>query len=243
MNAPITPAQLLPTATTPDRYSTHVVKNQAGPAAGFNAFDGDVVLTSAVEREAPWAASRCSELGRVAGDEAVQELARLANRHLPELKTHDRYGNRIDWVEFHPSWHDYREAPLNSIWEGSAKMMCMDVRRAMLKAPDCRAALFADFREVRSESRQFDSFVDGLDVLLDKTMEDEFLARPASEALARTIQGAELLRHSTGEVIDGFMATRLVGLGNSWGTLFGTLGPVISQAQADAIVDRAQVVR
>ena len=44
-------------------------------------------------------------LGALAGDEQTQELARLANRHAPELKTHDRYGNRIDWVEFHPSWH------------------------------------------------------------------------------------------------------------------------------------------
>lgn len=35
----------------------------------------------------------------------MQELARLANRHLPELRTHDRYGNRIDWLEFHPAWH------------------------------------------------------------------------------------------------------------------------------------------
>ncbi|XOT97721.1 acyl-CoA dehydrogenase, partial [Alcaligenes pakistanensis] len=42
----------------------------------------------------------------MAGDENVQELARLANRHIPELKTHDRFGNRIDWLEFHPSWHE-----------------------------------------------------------------------------------------------------------------------------------------
>ena len=49
--------------------------------------------------------NRCAALGALAGDEQTQELARLANRHAPELKTHDRYGNRIDWVEFHPSWH------------------------------------------------------------------------------------------------------------------------------------------
>ncbi|MCA0406378.1 MAG: acyl-CoA dehydrogenase family protein [Proteobacteria bacterium] len=88
-----------------ERYSTHHVLNQAKPAAGFNAFAGDAVLSAAIAREAPWAAERCAALGSVAGDEAVQELARLANRHLPELKTHDRFGNRIDWVEFHPSWH------------------------------------------------------------------------------------------------------------------------------------------
>ena len=80
MNAPVTAARLLPTPITSDPYSTHVVKNQARAAAGFNAFDGDVVLTAAIQR--------------------------LANRHLPELKTHDRYGNRIDWVDFHPSWHE-----------------------------------------------------------------------------------------------------------------------------------------
>ncbi|EKU31659.1 MULTISPECIES: acyl-CoA dehydrogenase family protein [Alcaligenes] len=89
-----------------DRYSTHQVLNQAQPASGFNAFTGDQVLTEAIRREAPWAELRCQALGAVAGDENVQELARLANRHIPELKTHDRFGNRIDWLEFHPSWHE-----------------------------------------------------------------------------------------------------------------------------------------
>lgn len=87
------------------RYSTHQVLNQALPATGFNAYTNDAVLRAAIGREAPWAHERCAALGAVAGDEAVQELARLANRHLPELKTHDRFGNRIDWVDFHPSWH------------------------------------------------------------------------------------------------------------------------------------------
>ena len=88
------------------RYGTHKVLNQAKPAAGFNAFTGDAVLRAAIAREAPWAADRCEALGAIAGDDEVQELARLANRHLPELKTHDRFGNRIDWVDFHPSWHE-----------------------------------------------------------------------------------------------------------------------------------------
>jgi putative acyl-CoA dehydrogenase len=90
---------------SPDRYNTHKVLNQARPASGFNAFTGDAVLRAAIDREAPWAADRCETLGALAGDEEIQELARLANRHLPELKTHDRFGNRIDWVDFHPSWH------------------------------------------------------------------------------------------------------------------------------------------
>jgi putative acyl-CoA dehydrogenase len=102
MNKPI-PVNVLETQA--DRYSTHAVLNQAQPATGFNAFSDDAVLRNAIAREAPWAAGRCAALGAVAGDEEVQELARLANRHVPELKTHDRFGNRIDWVEFHPSWH------------------------------------------------------------------------------------------------------------------------------------------
>jgi putative acyl-CoA dehydrogenase len=103
MNKPL-PAGILEAAA--DRYSTHRVLNQALPASAFNAFAGDEVLRAGIEREAPWAADRCAALGAVAGDEQVQELARLANRYTPELKTHDRFGNRIDWVEFHPSWHE-----------------------------------------------------------------------------------------------------------------------------------------
>ena len=572
MNAPLAAAPVKATAE-PNRYATHVVTNQARPATGFNAFDGDKVLSAAIQREAPWAADRCSALGRLAGDEGVQELARLANRNLPELKTHDRYGNRIDWVDFHPAWHElmtlawrhevhslawnapgpqphfaratlaylwnqvehgtgcptgmayaahagfesepalriweekvrgtqyefsrrevadkaavvigyamtekqggsdlretqttavfshsddyhgatahwyeltghkwfcsvpqsdgfftlakvgggvtcfflprtlpdgsynrffiqrlkdkagnksnassevefsgtlairvgaesggireiishshltrldfavgsaglmrqaltlalnhtgtrsgfgmplaklpmmanvladmaieveaatlmalrvakatdqmrtdaqqsafarvatpvakffncsrasaianealqchggngfieenpmariYREAPLNSVWEGTANMMCMDVRRALRKNSGCRAALMAEFRDVRGASRQFDRFVDSLDPLLDSLVADEYVARPASEALARAIQGAELIRHSTGDVIDAFTATRLGAPTGSWGTMFGTMGAVVSKTKADAIVDRARVFR
>ncbi|MDJ1163934.1 acyl-CoA dehydrogenase family protein [Burkholderia gladioli pv. gladioli] len=553
-----------------DRYATHIVKNQAAPAFGFNAFDGDAVLKAAVEREAPWAASRCSALGKLAGDEAVQELARLANRNLPELKTHDRYGNRIDWVEFHPSWHElmslawrhevpslawtakerqphfaravlsylwnqveqgtgcptgmayashagfmaepalkiwaekacgtvyefsrrevalkpsvvigyamtekqggsdlretqttavhshsgdyhgetahwyeltghkwfcsvpqsdgfftlakvagevtcfflprtlpdgsynrffvqrlkdkcgnksnasseveyggtmairvgeegrgireilshahltrldfavgsaglmrqalglalnhastrngfgssladrpmmtnvladmaveveaatllalriakatdhidtdeqqkafarvatpmakffncsrapavayealqchggngfieenpmarlYREAPLNSVWEGTANMMCMDVRRALLKQASCREALIAELQDVRGQHAGFDRFVDAMSALLDRVVEDEFLARPATEAIARAVQGAELLRHSTGDVVDVFMKTRLSGPSGSWGVMFGSMGADVTKSQAASIVARAR---
>lgn len=570
MNAPLTaePRQSMHGAA--DRYATHVVRNQAAPATGFNAFDGDAVLKAAVEREAPWAAARCSALGRLVGDEAVQELARLANRNLPELKTHDRYGNRIDWVEFHPSWHElmslawrhevpslawtarerqphfaraalsylwnqveqgtgcptgmayashagfmaepalkiwaekacgtvyefsrcevaqkpsvvigyamtekqggsdlretqttalyshsadyhgeiahwyeltghkwfcsvpqsdgfftlakvggnvtcfflprtlpdgsfnrffvqrlkdkcgnksnasseveysgsmairvgaegggireilshahltrldfavgsaglmrqalglamnhagtrdgfgsrladrpmmtnvladmaieveaatllalriakatdhidtdeqqkqfarvatpvakffncsrapavayealqchggngfieenpmarlYREAPLNSVWEGTANMMCMDVRRAMLKNASCREALIAELQDVRGQHAGFDSFVDSMGTLLDRMLEDEFLARPATEAIARAVQGAELLRNSTAEVVDAFMETRLGHPTGNWGVMFGSMGTAITKSQAAAIVQRAQ---
>ncbi|MFT3760611.1 acyl-CoA dehydrogenase family protein [Thauera sp.] len=571
MNAPIPSTAALKPA--PDRYATHVVRNQAAMPTGFNAFDGDVVLKAAIEREAPWAASRCSAIGKLAGDDAVQELARQANRNDPELKTHDRFGNRIDWVELHPAWHAlmslawkhevptlswtskekqphfaravlsylwnqveqgtgcptgmvyasyagfrhepalkiwaekslgtvyensrrevadkpsvvigyamtekqggsdlretqttavfshsadyhgatahwyeltghkwfcsvpqsdgfftlakvdggvtcfflprtlpdgshnrffiqrlkdkagnrsnasseveysgtlairvgeegaglreilshshltrldfavgsaglmrqmltlalnhattrdgfgsslarrpmmanvladmaveveaatlmalriaratdhidtdpqekafarvttpmakyfncsrvvavanealqchggngfvedgpmarlYREAPLNSVWEGTANMMCMDVRRAMLKDASCRDALFAELADVRGQDARFDAYVNAMGPLLDAVLQDEFLARPAAEAIARSLQGAELLRHSTPEVVDVFMKTRLGGGANNWGVMFGSLGPGVTQAQADIIVERARVKR
>ncbi|MES2939745.1 MAG: acyl-CoA dehydrogenase family protein [Pseudomonadota bacterium] len=570
MNAPTLAEQLQPAPAAAHRHATHVVENQAAPALGFNAFDGDAVLHAALLRDAPWAASHASALGQLAGDAEVQELARLANKHVPELKTHDRYGNRIDWVDFHPAWHAlmelawkhevhslawnatgphphvaravqsylwnqvehgvgcptgmayasyagfqhepalkiwaekvrgtryefsrrevvhkpavvigyamtekqggsdlrqtqttaafshsaeyhgatahwyeltghkwfcsvpqsdgfftlakvqgevtcfflprtlpdgsfnrfliqrlkdkagnksnassevefagtlairvgpegggireilshahltrldfavgsaglmrqaltlalnhnstrrgfgfslaqqpmqanvladmaveveaatllalrvaratdaigtdaaetafarvatpmakffncsrapaiayealqchggngfieenpmariYREAPLNSVWEGTANMMCMDVRRAMRKDASCRDALFADFAAVAGQHAGFDGFVRHLPALTDAMLDDEFLARPACEALARAIQGAELLRHSTPEVIDAFMDTRL---GGGWGTAFGCLGLSVGKARADAIVERAQVAR
>lgn len=80
--------------------------NQAKPATGWNAFSDDRLLVSIADRLAPWVKENATKLGAYAGDEGTQELARLANKHIPELKTHDRFGNRIDWVEFHPAWHE-----------------------------------------------------------------------------------------------------------------------------------------
>ena len=553
------------------RYGTHEVLNQAKPATGFNAFTGDAVLRAAIEREAPWAADRCEALGAIAGDEEVQELARLANRHLPELKTHDRFGNRIDWVDFHPSWHQlmslawkyevpnlawrtnqksghyaravlsyvwnqveqgtacptgmayasyagfeaepalaiwaekakgteyensrrevaqkpsvvigyamtekqggsdlretqttarfshsedyhgktahwyeltghkwfcsvpqsdgfftlakvnggvtcfflprtlpdgsfnnffvqrlkdkagnksnasseveyagtmairvgeeghgireilshahltrldfaigsaglmrqsltlalqhtttrkafgtsiadrpmmtnvladmaveveaatlmalrvakatdqlseveherllarvatpaakffncsrapsiayealqchggngfveegpiarlYREAPLNSVWEGTANMMCMDVRRAMAKDPRTIQALFDETRPLLGQDGRFDALVLHTETLVREAVEDEFVARPMAEAVARLLQGAELLRHSTQEVVDIFLGTRVPSGSGSWGSHYGTLAFTVDQAKAQKVTRRAVV--
>lgn len=85
--------------------ATHEVRNQAAAAIGFNAFTQDSALHAQVERSAPWALGRCEKLGSLVGDEATQDAARLANAHDPVLRSHDRFGHRIDWVEYHPAWH------------------------------------------------------------------------------------------------------------------------------------------
>jgi putative acyl-CoA dehydrogenase len=561
------------TRSAQGRFSTHDVKNQADLPIGFNAFENDIVLKNAIEREAPWAFSRCSKLGALVGSEDIQELARLANRHNPELQTHDRFGNRVDWVNFHPAWHDlmtlawqhevpnlswrtqeshphyaravlsylwnqieqgtgcptgmayashagfasepalkiwqekslgtlyensrnevskkssvvigyamtekqggsdlrettttaefshsdnyhgatahwyeltghkwfcsvpqsdgfftlakvngalscfflprtlpdgthnrfliqrlkekagnrsnasseiemngtlailvgsegrgikeiishshltrldfavgsaglmrqclslavnhtstrngfgsslakrpmmsnvladmaveveactllalrvakatdyieadplqkafarittpvakffncsrvvcvanealqchggngfvedgpmarlFRESPLNSVWEGTSNMMCMDVRRSMIKDRMCKEALFEEVKEIRKDDTRFDNYVTSITPLLDEAIDNEFLARPATEAIARVIQGSELLRNSTPEVINAFMDSRLTSTSTNWGTMFGSLGGSVSKQQADKIVARAEVFK
>ncbi len=88
-------------------YATHEVLNQAGALVNYNAFAGDVALIESTEVfGADWADAHLRRTGAVVGSEKVQYLARQANRHLPELKTHDRFGNRVDLVEFHPAYHE-----------------------------------------------------------------------------------------------------------------------------------------
>ena len=85
---------------------THTVFNQAPPLEGVDVFASNLALVEAVQREgAGWVCERASELGRLVGGEPQQQWGRLANENRPQLHTHDRYGNRIDEVEFHPTWH------------------------------------------------------------------------------------------------------------------------------------------
>jgi putative acyl-CoA dehydrogenase len=88
-------------------WQTHTVSNQAPPLEGVDVFSSNLPLVESVEREgAGWVRERASALGRFVGGEPQQLWGRLANENKPVLHTHDRYGNRIDEVEFHPAWHE-----------------------------------------------------------------------------------------------------------------------------------------
>jgi putative acyl-CoA dehydrogenase len=84
---------------------THDVVNQVPPLAGHDVAADDALLTTVTAYGADWVLPELHELGLQAGSAETAELARLANVHTPELRTHDRYGHRIDEVEFHPAWH------------------------------------------------------------------------------------------------------------------------------------------
>jgi putative acyl-CoA dehydrogenase len=82
------------------------VHNQAPPLQPINLFDADLALTEALAREGgSWGVDRAREAGAVAGSAEAAEHGRRAERNLPVLRTHDRYGNRVDEVELDPSWH------------------------------------------------------------------------------------------------------------------------------------------
>jgi putative acyl-CoA dehydrogenase len=89
----------------PGPHVTHTVRNQVPPLAGHDV-SADPALLAAVDREgAGWVTEELRGLGLLAGSPAVGDDARLANEHPPVLRTHDRFGNRVDEVEFHPAWH------------------------------------------------------------------------------------------------------------------------------------------
>jgi putative acyl-CoA dehydrogenase len=86
--------------------ATHEVTNQVPPLVGYDRA-ADPSLIEALRREgAGWSEAELHALGAVAGSEQAQEWGRLAHAYPPVLHTHDRFGNRIDEVEFHQAWHD-----------------------------------------------------------------------------------------------------------------------------------------
>ncbi|MGW6687210.1 acyl-CoA dehydrogenase family protein [Streptomyces sp. NPDC054961] len=93
--------------------TTHTVSNQAPLLTAYDVYGSDRVLSEGVERHLAGAEpelgaqvrEELTALGRAAGSRQAQDWGAQANENPPKLRTHDRYGNRIDEVEFHPAWH------------------------------------------------------------------------------------------------------------------------------------------
>ena len=100
--------------------ATHAVLNQVPPYEDVNLFETNAALRDAVRFNQPSLdTGALSALGRAAGSAAMQGHARLANLHTPVLHAHDRFGRRIDEVEFHPSYHVLLRAALHNRLHGS----------------------------------------------------------------------------------------------------------------------------
>lgn len=87
-------------------WPTHTVTNQAPELLDYNLFATDAALAEGLRQfGGDWHAGQLTRLGGELGSADILQLGALANRHPPQLHTHDRVGKRIDSVEFHPSWH------------------------------------------------------------------------------------------------------------------------------------------
>ncbi len=94
--------------------TTHDVTNQPPPLAGYDVAGADTALVEGVRREgAGWDEGGLHALGTLAGSDEAIAWGFEANRFTPELQTHDRFGNRLDEVTFHPSWHRLMEVAVS----------------------------------------------------------------------------------------------------------------------------------
>jgi putative acyl-CoA dehydrogenase len=101
MNAPETPSR-----SALFLAETHEVVNVARDLVDYNPYLADAALQEAVSRDGAGAAHESlAEFGRMIGTAEYIELGAVANRVAPELDTHDRFGNRVDFVRFHPAYH------------------------------------------------------------------------------------------------------------------------------------------
>jgi len=102
-------------------HSTHEVFNQPQPLVGYNLFTGNRALQDALKFNAPTLdTAPLARLGASLGTEAMQTHARLANVFTPQLRSHDRFGHRVDEAEFHPSYHALMAAAVGAGLHGTA---------------------------------------------------------------------------------------------------------------------------
>lgn len=124
------------TAQLESPLGTHEVKNQPTPLWPYNLYATDRALHEAVGREgAHWAHERLTRFGAVVGDEAF-ERGIQANAYTPVHKSHDRYGYRVDDIEFHPAWHDLMRLSVEN------ELHALPWRHPQAGAHVARAALF-----------------------------------------------------------------------------------------------------
>src|SRR5262249_21463478 len=134
----------------------------------------------------------------------------------------------------------YREAPLNSIWEGSGNVICLDVLRALAKEPASIAALISELETSTGADQRLDAYVSALRERLNDGAGNqslhgdgvaEYAARELTEKLALALQATLLVRHGSSEMAEAFIATRL---GGRHGESFGTLP---ADLKTDGILD------
>ncbi len=140
-------------------------------------------------------------------------------------------GNGI--VEESPLARLYRDVPVNSIWEGSGNIQCLDVLRAVAKEPAALDVILAELRAAAGVNSDYDNFLWGLERELAQPAEAERRARRLVERLALALQAGLLIQHAPPAVSDAFCASRLA----EPHLQFGTLPPDLDML---SIIERAR---
>jgi putative acyl-CoA dehydrogenase len=125
------------------------------------------------------------------------------------------------YVDEGPMPRLFKQSPLNSIWEGSGNVMCLDTLRAMGRHPKSVEVLAAEIAPALGRNRAFDAFAAKLKDGLANPQDIETRGRELTQGIALAMQGALLLRHAPAPVSEAFCASRLAP--NHWGAAFGTL--------------------
>jgi putative acyl-CoA dehydrogenase len=128
----------------------------------------------------------------------------------------------------------YRQAPLNSIWEGSGNVQCLDVLRALQKEPEVRNALFVELQSALGKNPIFDKHIGWLQAAFQDISTLEVRSRLVVERAALALQAALLLNAGDAQIAGAFCRARL---GQEQGLVYGTLDP---SAPFDLLIDRAK---
>jgi putative acyl-CoA dehydrogenase len=127
----------------------------------------------------------------------------------------------------------YREAPVNSIWEGSGNIMCLDVLRALAKDPLCGEAIMKECSAAKGGNKQLDKALIILKTELEDSDQLEHRARYLTALMALTWQAALLMQSSPNAVTDAFCESRLGAKG------FGAFGGLSKSVDTKTIIERA----
>ena len=127
----------------------------------------------------------------------------------------------------------YREAPLNSIWEGSGNVMCVDVLRAMQKDKNAISSVFNELEKARGLNAYYDLNIDNLFLELKNPEDLEIKSRSITERISTLMQASIFLKNCNEEIASAFCSSRL---GGNWTGAFGTLN---SNTNFDKIIKRA----
>ena len=132
------------------------------------------------------------------------------------------------YVEAHPMARLYREAPLNSIWEGSGNVICLDVLRAMKREPEAFATLQSELSSVTGQDPRYDALLKRITTTMSDLRSVEMHARRLVEDLALALQASLLIRDGDPAITEAFIDSRLT---SERRACFGTLSSAINAGQ------------